>query len=847
MRRKNKNIPGLMLISLLVAANFFITQPAHATGEVVINEIAWMGTVESTDNEWIELYNNSAADIELTGCTLAALDGTPTINLAGTISAGGYFLLERTDDDTVSSITADQIYTGAMGNSGEQLELKDSGGVIIDTINQGSGWTAGDNNTKQTMERNGNSWQTSADVGGTPKAPNSSGGSEPEPETPPHNSAPWTPPLEPQVGEVVINELVSDPVDGGQEWIELYNRSDRTINLSDFTISEGSGAVTTLSGSLGTYESSRYFVIYSPKGNLNNAGDVLYLNYKETLIDQVTYGNWDDGQTTDNAPTAPDPHSLSRLPDGVDTNNDAVDFSKATPTPGTKNILASSTTDDATTETPNGAVTSSGQLSFNELYPNPPLGDLQNEFIELINLSGETIDLTGWSVSDDITTYIISPLNFTSTYIPPHQIFLLPRPITGIALDNSNDEKITLRSPDGKSVATASYSGPAVEGLSWTRDDNGEWLWSTIATPGKNNNIKPLNKSPLIYWELPEELELNIPLIFDASDTVDPDGDHLTFTWDFGDNFYTNVITPTHVYSQSGKYTLTLTVTDNQGGASTKTKTLTLGNISANSATNALASNNVSAAKTDATTYSDLDTIKNLSSRTKVTTVGVVAVSSGTFNKDLFLAGSGLQLYLNNGSWPEFVPGDRVQVTGTVSQTKAYGSRLLVAQVQDIKLLEKTSAPPAKEMSISDLSEDYEGWLIQVEGEVTRKDKTSVTLLNNDQILKVNFKNNGPWPDFAVGNQVSATGFLVLTNGEFRLWPRDADDVVLASAAASGEVAGVSDIVIEPTNNNWLGYFFIALAVLIILAGWWWEKHGRPKPVELWQKIWNKGKSRAIN
>jgi len=108
--------------------------------DVVINEIAWMGSAASTDDEWIELYNNTDSAIDLSGWTLASEDGAPTINLSGTIPAHGYFLLERTDDNTVSDIAADLIYSGALGNTGEKLQLKDDSGQLVDEVDCSGGW-----------------------------------------------------------------------------------------------------------------------------------------------------------------------------------------------------------------------------------------------------------------------------------------------------------------------------------------------------------------------------------------------------------------------------------------------------------------------------------------------------------------------------------------------------------------------------------------------------------------------------------------------------------------------------------------------------------------------------------
>lgn len=102
---------------------FFISLPTQAnTDNIIINEIAWMGTVTSSNDEWIELYNPTDNDINIDGWTLTWDGGN--INLSGQINAKEYFLLERTDDDSVPEVAADQIYTGRLSNAGENLILK---------------------------------------------------------------------------------------------------------------------------------------------------------------------------------------------------------------------------------------------------------------------------------------------------------------------------------------------------------------------------------------------------------------------------------------------------------------------------------------------------------------------------------------------------------------------------------------------------------------------------------------------------------------------------------------------------------------------------------------------------
>ncbi len=128
---------------------------------IVINEVAWAGTAASHYDEWIELYNPSEEAVDLTGWTLTF--GTVTIDLGAgmetLLEPGGYFLLERTDDETVSDIDADLTYKGTLNNDGMLIELLDPMGEVVDTANAGqeAGWAAGSDKSGDlpcaTMER----------------------------------------------------------------------------------------------------------------------------------------------------------------------------------------------------------------------------------------------------------------------------------------------------------------------------------------------------------------------------------------------------------------------------------------------------------------------------------------------------------------------------------------------------------------------------------------------------------------------------------------------------------------------------------------------------------------------
>ena len=128
------------------------------SGEVVINEIAWAGTSNSSaTHEWFELYNNTNAPIDLS--TWKVLISGREISISKfnkkIIEAKGYYLFERISDSTVVEIMADAIFgvSTGLGNSGEKIELIKPNGEKADEVNASGGWFAGDNILYRSMER----------------------------------------------------------------------------------------------------------------------------------------------------------------------------------------------------------------------------------------------------------------------------------------------------------------------------------------------------------------------------------------------------------------------------------------------------------------------------------------------------------------------------------------------------------------------------------------------------------------------------------------------------------------------------------------------------------------------
>ena len=311
----------ILIAAIILSAGFFVV-PKISSAQVIINEIAWMGTSISANDEWLELFNSSDQEIDITNWVLKSDDDTPKIILSGKIAAQGYFLLERTDDQSVPQIIANQIYNGGLGNNGENLKLTDSENVLIDQADcAANGWFAGDNTTKQTMEKTTDlSWQSSQNPGGTPKLVNSSGAPAPTPTptpsaTPSSSPAPSptfspTPFVSPtptpapapsfQYSEdIFLNEFLPNPGKDEKEWAELYNAGMETINLNGWQIDDEKNSTSPLTIPDNTeIKPNEFLVIAMTKSMFNNDGDKVRLLWPDDqVIHSISYQTAKQGQT----------------------------------------------------------------------------------------------------------------------------------------------------------------------------------------------------------------------------------------------------------------------------------------------------------------------------------------------------------------------------------------------------------------------------------------------------------------------------------------------------------------------------------------------------------------------
>lgn len=154
--------------------------------KVIFNEIAWMGVPSSSaanggqtgNQEWMELKNNFSRAVDLSGWSVTNASGKIKVRFGADdrIAAGGFLLLLRGSTTLPYAPASDVSYSGDLRNAGDDLVLLDPACNVSDLVPAlAGGWPAGDNTTKQTMERDADhgGWHTSVNAGGTPGVENS--------------------------------------------------------------------------------------------------------------------------------------------------------------------------------------------------------------------------------------------------------------------------------------------------------------------------------------------------------------------------------------------------------------------------------------------------------------------------------------------------------------------------------------------------------------------------------------------------------------------------------------------------------------------------------------------------
>jgi len=533
--------------SLVVASVFLLffgLVLADEENEVVINEVAWMGTEKSSHDEWIELKNLSDDDIDLGGWTLETADcgiyndegraeeeddeeDCDKIVLEGEIDSEGFFLLERSDDETVEDKKADLIYTGSLSNGGEDLILRDEDGEKVDEIEAEDDWLAGDNDEKKTMARNENGdWVDSLLSGGTP-------GEENDEETIDEEDLARCV-LEEREGldEVIFNEIFPNPLENEDEneWIEIYNLGEESVDLTGCFLADEN-----------LYE----------KGDLD---DYYEFDDEEILVggygligrDDFDFGMNNGGEEVFLL------DSEGEILDKISYDESFEDFSLALDDLGEWQWTSIKTPGEAN-QFPIPEVYPEG-IWINEIMPNPEGVDKNAEWIELVSREEEKVDLEGWCFCNQ------SNQNFKldGIEIESDEILKVEIKESSFSIKNS-DGWVGLKNPNQEIVDKVEYFESASVDVSYNKKQDDFWEWSVFITPGEENEF---NHLPTYELKIPEEIYEDVKAEFEIKKAKDKDGEKLKYRWDFGDGSKSYLKETTHIFDKKGKYSIQTRVSD---------------------------------------------------------------------------------------------------------------------------------------------------------------------------------------------------------------------------------------------------------------------------------------------
>ncbi|HHU03133.1 MAG TPA: hypothetical protein GXZ91_08420 [Christensenellaceae bacterium] len=303
-------------------------------------------------------------------------------------------------------------------------------------------------------------------------------------------------------GTLVINEIMAAPRTGLrdedgelQDWIELKNRSDKTIKLDNYAISDNperpikwvfpEGAVIPPSG---------YYLVFCSGKNRSNPGGYPHTNFRikaggETITLSTRQGNLIDRIAFENLPADA---SFGRVEDGEGWQV----FTLATP--GAPNTADGAKIADRYLRSlnPSGVYISEAMSSntSTSLGEGLPFAD----WVEIYNSTEQAIDISSWGLSDNINW----PLKWR---FPPGST-IMPREYKVVIMDKSKDPgsnaaalraSYALKRRGGETVTLSDSNGTVIDKLylpaiptdySYGRNLKNEgFFYFDAATPGYEN------------------------------------------------------------------------------------------------------------------------------------------------------------------------------------------------------------------------------------------------------------------------------------------------------------------------------------------------------------------------
>lgn len=179
-RLRDRTLRTLPALALALASGVGV---ALADSVVVINEVMYHPAVKEPTMEWIELYNQNAVDVDLSGWRFS--DGIDYQFPDNTVIKGRSYLVVAIDPAALQLTGATNVYgpfLGRLSNNGERIRLRDRNDRVMESFSYGvdGDWPVGPDGGGVSLAKRDpglrsdppENWTVSSQIGGTPGAAN---------------------------------------------------------------------------------------------------------------------------------------------------------------------------------------------------------------------------------------------------------------------------------------------------------------------------------------------------------------------------------------------------------------------------------------------------------------------------------------------------------------------------------------------------------------------------------------------------------------------------------------------------------------------------------------------------
>lgn len=277
-----KIIPGLIVAMLLLIS----PPPALAVQKIALITEVQTGSEASASEEFVEIFNTTASDIDISGWALYYKSATGNSWSKKAIVASNTIL--QTDDFWIFSanLSGDTQYSGGLSSGGGNIQIRDKDGGIVDQF----GWGSGDASLSApaAVSAPGQSMYRLYDYG-LSKMVNTDNNFDDFDLA--NSPTPGLYPLQeqPEIDQesvatyprLQLSELYPNPAspqtDTQDEFIEIYNPNEFIVDLSGWKLQDDGGSEYIIKSQAILPKSWLAIFITESKITLNNSGDIVRL------------------------------------------------------------------------------------------------------------------------------------------------------------------------------------------------------------------------------------------------------------------------------------------------------------------------------------------------------------------------------------------------------------------------------------------------------------------------------------------------------------------------------------------------------------------------------------------